>query len=109
MQTPLDITFRGMEPSPALEAAIRTWVERLEYDQVRIQRCSVTVEQPHHHHARGNPFCYHIVLSAAGHDIAVSHKQGNEDAYVALGDAFRAARRQLREVFAVRRHRLRTA
>jgi ribosome-associated translation inhibitor RaiA len=107
MQTPLDITFRGMPTSPALAIAVRTWAARLSHDHARILKVAVTVEQPHQHHRRGNSFEVHVGLVLAGREIAVSCD--HVDPYVALGDAFRAARRQLREHVDMRREHARSA
>lgn len=101
MQIPLEIKFRGMSPSPSVEASIHRWVARLEHKFDRIQRCSVMVALPHHHQRHGNHFHIHIELTVPGHHIEVSrdpeHEPGHEDVYVALADAFHAARRQLQD------------
>jgi ribosomal subunit interface protein len=89
-------TFRDMDPSPALQAAAERWVARLEQVSDRIVSCHITVEQPHRHQHQGSAFSIHVVVSVPGAQIAASH-QSSTDAYVALGDAFRAARRQLLE------------
>jgi ribosome-associated translation inhibitor RaiA len=85
-----------MPPSPALQAAAERWVARLEQVSDRIVGCHVAIEKPHRHHLHGSPFQVNIVLSVPGGTIAVSN-QVSQDAYVALADAFRAARRQLLE------------
>ena len=106
MQSPLEITFRGMSPSSSVEGAIQRWVGRLEHDYDRLQRCSVVVEMPHQQHRHGNQFHVHIDLSVPGREIAVSRDPANaahEDVYVALSDAFRAARRQLQDHARIRR------
>lgn len=87
-------TFRDMDPSPALQAAAERWCARLEQVFDRIVSCHIAVEQPHRHQHRRAPFEVHVVLQVPGSQIAVSH-QASEDAYVALADAFRAARRRL--------------
>jgi ribosome-associated translation inhibitor RaiA len=101
MQKPLGITFRGMTPSAAVETAIERWVARLELSYGRIQRCSVVIEQPHHHHRQGNHFHVHVDVTVPGREIAVSREPArgidHEDVYVAVADAFRAARRQLQD------------
>jgi len=90
----ISTTFRDMSPSASLQAAAERWVTRLEQVHDRIVGCHVTIEQPHRHHAHGSPFHVHIALAVPGATLAVSH-QISKDPYVALGDAFRAARRQL--------------
>jgi ribosome-associated translation inhibitor RaiA len=54
----------------------------------------VVVEQPAKHHQQGKPFNIHIDLTVPGSEIVVD-RQENEDVYVAVRDAFDAARRQL--------------
>lgn len=95
-------TFRDMPPSPSLQAAAERWVARLEGVFDRIVACHVAIEKPHRHHLHGSPFQVNIVLTIPGANIAVSN-QVNEDAYVALADAFRAARRQLLDHASVQR------
>ena len=90
----LTTTFRDMSPSPALQAAIERGAARLEQVSRRIVGCHVAVEKPHRHQLRGSSFLIHIDLAVPGGHIAVSNKP-DQDPYVALGDAFRAARRQL--------------
>ena len=99
MQAPLEVTFRGMSPSPAVEASIQRWIERIERNAGRIHHCSVVVEQPHRHGRQGNSFHVRVDLRVPGRDIAVARdpdRDGrHEDVYVAIADAFRAARRQV--------------
>lgn len=90
----LTTTFRGMLPSPAVRAAVERLAARLTHVYERIVACHVAIEKPHRHHLHGSPFMVHITLVVPGTQITVSN-QHHEDAYVALADAFRAARRQL--------------
>jgi ribosome-associated translation inhibitor RaiA len=92
----ITMTFRDMRPSPALQAAAERWVARLEQVFDRIAGCHVSIEKPHRHHLHGSLVLVNILLLVPGTHIAVSN-QPNEDAYVALADAFRAARRKLLE------------
>ena len=48
MRLPLQITFRQMQPSLALDARIRELVKRLEKFSEHIMRCCVIVEPPAH-------------------------------------------------------------
>lgn len=99
MQLPLQITFRHMEPSPALEAKIHTLAERLDRYSQEIMSCRVVIEAPHKHHHQGSLYTVHLNITLPGHEIAVTRdqhdKHAREDAYVALRDAFTAAGRQL--------------
>jgi len=49
MRLPLQVTFRHMDPSPALEARTRSLAERLDKFSPQIMRCHVIVEAPHKH------------------------------------------------------------
>jgi cold shock CspA family protein/ribosome-associated translation inhibitor RaiA len=101
MQIPVDITFRELGKSEALEARVRDWVSKLERVYDRIVRCEVMIETPHRHHRNGRQFHVRIRLTVPGGEIVASHDPGpdeaHEDAYVALRDAFLAAKRQLED------------
>lgn len=101
MKTQVDITFRGMEPSSAVEASINEWAARLDHTYDRIERCEVVVELPHRHQRQGNTFHVRIEVAVPNHVITVSRDPGldhkHEDVYVAIADAFRAALRQLQD------------
>ncbi|HET9622438.1 MAG TPA: HPF/RaiA family ribosome-associated protein [Kofleriaceae bacterium] len=103
MQNPVEITFRGMAPSPAVEAAVTSWAERLGRFHPRIQHCRVWVELPHHHRRHGDRFQVKLVVSIPGDEIVVAHEHGHADVYLALADAFIAARRQLHDHACIRR------
>lgn len=96
MQTQLQITFRDTPPSEALESHIREKVRKLESIFAHIQGCHVTVEQPHRHKHQGKHFCVHIDLRVPGSEL-VANQHHHEDPYVALRDAFDAAKRQLED------------
>jgi len=101
MRMPLQITFRHMDPSPALEARIRQRAEDLERFFTRITSCRVIVECRHQRHQQGNLFEVHIDLTVPGGEIVVGRDSGanhaHEDAHVAVRDAFDAARRRLED------------
>ena len=107
MSPVIELHFRGMSPSPALDAAIRGWVEQIGRVYDRIERCDVWIELPHRHHRRGGHFAVRIALGVPGGPIVVSHEPGRRDAhadvYIAVADAFLAARRQLTAFTQIRR------
>jgi len=102
MQVPPEITFRGMTPSPSVAAAVATWVERLTHVYDRIQDCHVWIDLPHRHRRRGARFQVKISLAVPAAERVVSHDEDN-DVYLALADAFVAARRQLQDHARIRR------
>lgn len=101
MAPPLQITFRHMEPSPALETRIRELAARLERFSTHIMRCHVVVEPPAHHQHQGLLHDFRMSITLPDGEIAIRHAHpadhAHEDPYVALRDAFRAARRQLED------------
>jgi ribosome-associated translation inhibitor RaiA/cold shock CspA family protein len=101
MQLPLQITFRHMESSPALEERIRERAEELERFFGRVMSCHVVVECRHPRRHQGNLFQVRIDLRVPGHEIVVGRDPGadhaHEDPYVALRDAFEAARRRIED------------
>lgn len=105
--TPVEITFRSMEPSPAVEDTVRTWVQRLAHSFKHILRCAVVIEQPHQHSHQGKTFQVHVYVTIPERTIAVTRDPGidhaHEDVYVAISDAFRAARRILQDESQIRR------
>ncbi len=126
MKLPVQITFRNMESSEAIEAVIRKRVEKLEtyYDQ--ILGCRVLVEVPNRHHLKGRHRQIRIDLTVPNAEIVVNHepslhtKQKHieaeeykksaelhadyKDINVAIREAFEIASRRLQEY--VRRRRL---
>lgn len=86
-------TFRDMPPSTGLQQAAERWVTRLEQVYDRIVDCQVTIERLRHH-LPGSPFQVRIALSILP-SANLTVAQSSKDAYVAVADAFRAARKQL--------------
>jgi ribosome-associated translation inhibitor RaiA len=101
MSLPLQITFRGIAPSPAIEYAIRERAARLERLYDRIIRWHVTVDVPHRHGAKGNLFAVRIDITTPSREIVVTRDPSadhtHEDFRVVLRDAFNAAARQLED------------
>lgn len=96
MQIPLQITIRGIEHSDALETHIRSKADKLDEFFDRIMSCRVVVEVPHKHHHQGKQFTVRIDIGVPGSEIVVNRDHA-EDVYVALRDAFDAAKRQLED------------
>jgi len=107
MQVPLQITFRGMDPSPAIESLIRQRSSRMERFNGRIIRCHVVVDVPHRHGRKGNQYAVHLDITTPTGPIVISRDPGVEGAHaevdVAVRDAFDAATRRLEDE--ARRHR----
>jgi ribosomal subunit interface protein len=102
MQLPLQITIRDFPQSEALDARIREKAAKLEEFYPRITSCRITVEEMRKHHQQGRHFQVSLDVRVPGKEIVVNHAH-DEDAYVAVREAFDAAKRQLEEVARVQR------
>jgi hypothetical protein len=98
---PVQITFRHMESSAALETRVRELADHLGVFSDRILGCRVVVDSPHRHHHQGKVFNVKVQLALPGEDVVVDmerpDRDGHEDVYVVLRDAFDAAKRQLQQ------------
>jgi ribosome-associated translation inhibitor RaiA/cold shock CspA family protein len=101
MQLPLQITFRHMDTSDAVATRIRERAAELERVCERIMSCRVVVECRHPRHHQGNLFRVGVDLKVPGREMAVGRDpaahHAHEDVYVAIRDAFDAARRLLED------------
>lgn len=104
MSIPLEIDYRHLNPSPAIEAAIRERVKHLDRFHPKLMGCRVVVDAAHGHHRR-SPYSVHVVAQIPGRTLSVTQDNGanHEDFYVALRDAFDALRRQLEDCARVER------
>ncbi len=96
MQRPVQITFHDVDRSEALETHIREKVSKLEEFYPQMVGCHVAVEMPHKHHNQGKLFNVRVEAQVPGGQVVVN-RDLSEDVYVALRDAFDAARRQLED------------
>src|SRR5215216_3704572 len=74
MKLPVQITFRNMESSIAIEAVIRKRVEKLETYYNQIMGCRVLVEVPNRHHLKGRHRHIRIDLTVPHAEIVVNHE-----------------------------------
>lgn len=101
MAFPVQISFRGIPSSPAIEEDVRVHALRLERYHQHVMGCRVIIESPHRHHHQGKLYHVRINLAVPGTELVVSRDpsehQAHEDVYVAIRDAFDAARRRLED------------
>jgi cold shock CspA family protein/ribosome-associated translation inhibitor RaiA len=125
MNIPLQITFRNMAASAAIEKRISEKAAKLQLFCNRIVSCRVAVEAPHRHHRKGKSYEIRIELAVPGDELLIRHTPKNleplktassdtpetehharrapnkraahEDLYVAIRDAFNAAGRKLQD------------
>jgi ribosome-associated translation inhibitor RaiA len=101
MQIPLQISFKNMDPSPAVETQIREKAEKLDKFFGRIIGCRVTVEAPHRHQRQGRLYTIAVNITVPGGELLVNRARpydpAHEDIAVAIQDAFDAAGRQVED------------
>lgn len=101
MQLPLQITFRGMDPSEAIESMIRERAARLERFHDRVVRCHVIVDVPHRHHRKGRLYAVRVDVTTPTGEIAATRDpsldHSHQDFNVVVRDAFDAIARQLED------------
>lgn len=111
MRVPLEIAFKNVEPTAAMESLVRQQVDRLTRFYDRIITCRVAIEAPHRSaHADAVGHRVRIEVSLPGDTLFVSrdrsHNRSQYDPYRAIRTAFAAAEKQLRShAGRQRRHR----
>lgn len=122
---PIQVTFRNMQPSPAVATRVRREAAKLARYYSPIISCRVLIEAPHRHHRRGVRYHLRVEIGVPGNDIIVVHEPPSrhvlrnhdairpvkrdeisarhQDIYVAIRDAFDIARRRLEDHARVRR------
>ncbi len=102
METEPKIAFEGIAPSDSIKDRIYSEIEKLERFFGRITACRVVVSKPQKRHRHGDLYSVAIYLTLpSGKEVVASRNpskdHAHEDIYVAIRDAFKAARRQLQD------------
>jgi len=101
MQTQPQVSFDDLPVDDAVRDAALDHVAALERFSDRITGCHVVVAQPHRHHREGRLYSIRVDLIVPGGEIVVNRDHhldhAHEDVFVALRDAFAAARRRLED------------
>jgi len=96
MQSPLKITTRDIPSSAAIEAQIQRKAEKLNKVYRHIIACHVVMDLEQKHRHQGKIYNVRIDLTVPGGELPVTRNSA-ENAYVAIRDAFAAARRRVEE------------
>ncbi len=107
MQVPVQVSFRDMPVSDAVEAACWAEAEKLDRCYDRITACRIVVAEASGDGHRGNTFQVRIDLAVPNGDIIVNREppaHHGDDVRVAVREAFARARCQLEDY--IRRHRV---
>ena len=99
MQTDPVISYRNLDPSPAIEALVAKRIAVLERISDRIIGCEVTLEAPQKRRLHGRAFRVRLNLHVPGPDVSVAREvaQGSaqDDLTLAVNRTFSAAEKQL--------------
>jgi ribosomal subunit interface protein len=85
-----------MSHSAALEEAIKERAAKLEHFYPHLVSCRAVIEEAVHRKHQGKEFVVRLDIKVSGGEFAINHDH-SEDPYVAVREAFDAARRQLDE------------
>jgi len=101
MDIPLQISFRNMDRSDTVEAKVRERAAKLETYFNHISSCRVVIEAPERRRRKGKLYHVRVEIGVPGKELVANRhpkdKHSHEDVYVAVRDAFDAARRQLED------------
>ncbi len=110
MAIPLQISYRDVQQSDALDALIADEAEKLERYFGNILGCKVLVEHAHEHQRSGAPFQARVTLSLPGEDVFVNPPADVDDVLkpfkdpaLAVRHAFKKARRQMQDRIRLKR------
>ncbi|MDG0815954.1 HPF/RaiA family ribosome-associated protein [Bdellovibrio svalbardensis] len=108
----LKIQFLGFPESEAVSAAVWDYVEHLEKLCDQIMSCHVVINRPPQKSHQGGIYHIKIRLHMRGANIIIDKEPGknhaHEDVYVALRDAFDAAKRKVEDFMRIRSGRVKT-
>jgi ribosomal subunit interface protein len=90
------VTFRNLDPSPALTDFIGERLTKLTDLHDTILSCEAVLESPHRHHVKGRAFHVRLLLSMRRAPPVVA-EVNDEDCHAAIREAFQAARRMIED------------
>ena len=101
MKRELKISYHGLEESDAIKELVERRAQKLERLNDNIISCDVAIELPHQRHRSGNHYRVRIALHIPHKELVVDRdpkeRSQDEDAYQAIGLAFDALERKLRD------------
>jgi ribosomal subunit interface protein len=96
MRLPLQVTFKNIPPSEAIESHIAEKAAKLDRFSERIMSCRVVVDSTQRRQHQGKMFVVRIDMTVPRSRELVTSAE-NEDVYIAIRDAFDAAYRVVEE------------
>jgi ribosomal subunit interface protein len=101
MKSAVDVVYRDLEASSALNEVISKKLEKLNRYSDQILHSRVVLDTPHNHKHKGKQFRASIEIDIKGHPIAVT--QDSENIHLAVRDAFNTAERKVKQISARQR------
>jgi len=103
MEVPLELAFKDVQRTEAIDEFIQEKLERLERVCDYIVSCRLTVEKPQRHQQTGSPYRARLVVRVPpGHEIVAKRESSagdmHEQLITVLNDVFETARRQLQSL-----------
>lgn len=92
----LQVQSHGFEMSSEIREEIMRRAEKLNEFYAKISRCRVVVDLPHRHSRDGERYFVKIDMTVPGSEIVIK-RQGHEDIYIAIREAFKTAKRKLED------------
>jgi ribosomal subunit interface protein len=101
MDLPIQITFREIAHSDAIDAYVRKRAAKLEVIAPRLVSCRVVIEAPHRHARHGEHYRVRVDVTAPGGEVVVTRSPDDakvyEDLYATIDAAFDDVGRQLQD------------
>ncbi len=102
MKPVVDVVYRDLDSSAALNEIITKKLEKLNRYTDQIVHSRVVLDTPHNHKHKGKQFRASIELDIKGHPVAIT--QDDESIHVAVRDAFSSAERKVKQLAARQRN-----
>jgi ribosomal subunit interface protein len=96
MKLAVDVVYRDLDSSAALNEIILKKLEKLNRYTDQIVHSRVVLDVPHNHKHKGKQFRASIELDIKGRPIAIT--QDDESIHVAVRDAFSSAERKVKQM-----------
>jgi ribosomal subunit interface protein len=101
MKPAVDVVYRDLDSSAALNEIINKKAEKLTRFSDQIIHSRVVLDAPHNHKHKGKQYRASIELDIKGQPVAVA--QDDESIHVAIREAFNTAERKVKELIARQR------
>jgi ribosomal subunit interface protein len=103
MKSAVDVVYRDLDSSAALNNIITKKLEKLNRYTDQIVHSRVVLDAPHQHKHKGKQYRASIELDIKGHPIAIT--QDDESIHIAVREVFSSAERKVKQLAARQRSR----